>query len=82
LILSTWLDQILWGTQITQLKVGATRPFESTTQQSLVEDLRTILAPEYAERARAFATRMTKPTESVAAATDLVENFARRKGFD
>lgn len=77
LILSTWLDQILWGTQVTQLKVGATRPFESTTQQSLVDDLSVILAPEYAARAREFATRMTKPAESVAAAADLVENFAR-----
>ncbi|HUO39767.1 MAG TPA: hypothetical protein VMU34_18860, partial [Mycobacterium sp.] len=31
-------------------------------------------------RAREIATRMTKPAESIAAAADLVEDFARRKG--
>jgi hypothetical protein len=42
-----------------------------------VADLRTILAPPYATRAREIATRMTKSAESVAAAADLMENFAR-----
>jgi UDP:flavonoid glycosyltransferase YjiC (YdhE family) len=79
LILSTWLDQILWGEQVTRLKVGTARPFSSTTQQSMVADLRTILAPQYVTRAREFAARMTKPAESVAAAADLVEDFARRR---
>jgi UDP:flavonoid glycosyltransferase YjiC (YdhE family) len=48
----------------------------------LVADLRTILTPQYAARAREIATRMTKPTASVAAAADLVENLAgvRRVG--
>ena len=32
---------------------------------------------EYVARARELATRMTKPAESVAAAADLLENFAR-----
>jgi UDP:flavonoid glycosyltransferase YjiC (YdhE family) len=45
----------------------------------LVEDLRTILAPQYAARAREVAARMTKPAQSVAAAADLAENFARLK---
>jgi UDP:flavonoid glycosyltransferase YjiC (YdhE family) len=79
LILSTWLDQILWGAQIERLKVGTTRSFANTTQESLIMDLRTILAPEYANRAREFATRMTKPTESVEAAADHVEKFARSR---
>ncbi|OBA84267.1 glycosyl transferase family 1 [Mycobacterium sp. 1164966.3] len=81
LILSTWLDQILWGAQVKLLKVGTSRPFSSTTQESLVADLRTIITPEYVARAREFATQMTKPAESVAAAADLVENFARRRGL-
>jgi UDP:flavonoid glycosyltransferase YjiC (YdhE family) len=57
--------------------VGTARRFSSTTRQSLVADLRTILAPQYVTRAREIATRMTKPSESVAAAADLLENLAR-----
>ncbi|MGN6337635.1 glycosyltransferase [Mycobacterium sp.] len=77
LILSTDLDQTLWGARVKRLKVGTARRFSTTTRQSLVADLRTILAPQYAARASAIATRMTKPTESVAAVADLLENFAR-----
>jgi UDP:flavonoid glycosyltransferase YjiC (YdhE family) len=77
LILSTWFDQTLWGARVKQLKVGTARRFSSITQQSLVADLRTILAPQYVTRAREVATRMTKPAESVAAAADRVEDFAR-----
>jgi UDP:flavonoid glycosyltransferase YjiC (YdhE family) len=77
LILSTDLDQTLWGARVKRLKVGTARRFSTTTQKSLVADLRTILAPQYVTRARAIAIRMTKPAESVAAAADLVEDFAR-----
>ena len=77
LILSTGLDQTIWGAQVKRLKVGTARRFSTTTQKSLVADLRTILAPQYVTRAREIATRMTKPAESVAAAADLMENFAR-----
>ena len=77
LILSTDLDQTLWGARVKRLKVGTARRFSTTTQKSLVADLRTILAPQYVTRAREIATQMTKPAESVAAAADLVENFAR-----
>jgi UDP:flavonoid glycosyltransferase YjiC (YdhE family) len=77
LILWTWPDQSLRGAAVKRLKVGTARRFSSTTQESLVADLRTILAPQYVARAREIAPRMTKPAESVAAAADLVENFAR-----
>jgi UDP:flavonoid glycosyltransferase YjiC (YdhE family) len=77
LILSTDLDQSLWGAQVKRLKVGTARRFSSTTRESLVADLRRVLAPQYVTRAREIATRMTKPAESVAAAADLVENFVR-----
>jgi UDP:flavonoid glycosyltransferase YjiC (YdhE family) len=82
LILPTWGDQKLWGAQIKRLKVGSTRLFSSTTQQSLVADLRTILSPEYVTRAREIAARMSKPAESVVAAANSVEDFAclRRLG--
>jgi UDP:flavonoid glycosyltransferase YjiC (YdhE family) len=77
LILSTWPDQRLWGARVKRLKVGTARRFSSTTRESLVADLGTILAPQYVARAREIATRMTKPAESVTAAADLIENFAR-----
>ncbi|WP_375485433.1 glycosyltransferase [uncultured Mycobacterium sp.] len=77
LILSTDLDQTLWGVRVKRLTVGTARRFSTTSQQSLVADLRTILAPQYVARAREIATRMTKPAESAAAAADLVESFAR-----
>lgn len=81
LVLSTWGDQTVWGTRIKQLKVGTARRFSATTRDSLVADLRTILAPEYLARARDLSTRMTKPAESVSAAADLVEDFARTRSI-
>jgi UDP:flavonoid glycosyltransferase YjiC (YdhE family) len=79
LILWVLADQPYWGAAVRRMKVGTARRFSSTTQQSLVEDLRTILAPDYVARARDLATRMTKPAESVAAAADLREEKARLK---
>jgi hypothetical protein len=81
LILWTWADQPLWAAAVKRLKVGSARRFSSTTQESLVADLRTILAPQYATRAREIATQMTKPAESVTAAADLLENSARLRRF-
>jgi UDP:flavonoid glycosyltransferase YjiC (YdhE family) len=70
-------DQPCWGAAVKRLKVGTARRFSATTQKSLVADLRRILAPQYVSRAREIATRMTKPTEGIANAADLVEDFAR-----
>ena len=81
LVLWTFPDQSMWGAQIKRLKVGTARPFSSTTEESLVADLRWILAPQYVTRARELATRMTKPAASVAAAADLVEEKARLGRF-
>jgi len=80
LILSTDLDQTLWGVRVKRVKVGAARRFSTTIQESLVEDLRRILAPGYATRSREFATRMRKPAARVASAADLMEDFVRRAG--
>jgi UDP:flavonoid glycosyltransferase YjiC (YdhE family) len=79
LILSMDVNQTLWGAQIKRLNVGTTRKFSSTTQESLVADLRQILAPDYVVRAAELATKMSKPTESVATAADLVESYARSR---
>jgi UDP:flavonoid glycosyltransferase YjiC (YdhE family) len=82
LILSTWADQSLWGAVVKRLKVGSTRSFSNTTCESLIADLRQILAPEYVARAREIAARMTESAESVESAADLMEHFAclRRAG--
>jgi UDP:flavonoid glycosyltransferase YjiC (YdhE family) len=72
-------EQSLRAAQLKRLKVGSGRRFSTTTQKSLVADLRTILAPQYAAQAREVATRMTKSAESVTAAADLLEDFARLK---
>lgn len=79
LILSMDTPQMIWGSVVKRLQVGATRRFTSTTKKSLVTDLRTILAPEYRVRAREIATQMTKPADSVAAAADLLEDLARSR---
>ncbi|MBA0046601.1 glycosyltransferase [Mycobacteroides sp. LB1] len=78
LILSTDLDQTLWGARVKRLKVGTARRFSTTTEKTLVADLRTILDPQIVTRARAVSTRMTKPAESVQATADLVESLAGR----
>ncbi|WP_343603072.1 glycosyltransferase [Mycobacterium sp.] len=79
LVLWTLPDQPLFGIAVKRLKVGTARRFSSTTEKSLVADLRRILAPQYLARAREIATRMTSSADAVATAADLVEEFARRK---
>jgi UDP:flavonoid glycosyltransferase YjiC (YdhE family) len=77
LVLWTLPDQPFFAAQLKRLKVGAGRRFSTTTEKSLVKDLRRILAPEYAARAREIAPRMVKRDDSVVAAADRVEAFAR-----
>lgn len=77
LILWTLPDQPVWAAQLKRMEVGAGRRFSRTTRDTLVADLRTILQPEYVERARSVAKRMSSPAESVGRAADLVEDFAR-----
>lgn len=72
-------DQPYWAAQIKRLKIGSGRRFSATTPNSLVADLRTILAPDYAARAQELSTRMTKPAESIETTADLLEEAARRK---
>jgi UDP:flavonoid glycosyltransferase YjiC (YdhE family) len=79
LILWTLPDHPFFAAQLRRLKVGYGHRFSATTEKSLVADQRRILAPQYVSRAREIATRMTKPAASVAAAADLLEDFARLK---
>ncbi|WP_078328048.1 glycosyltransferase [Mycobacteroides salmoniphilum] len=78
LILWTVGDQPFWGNQLKRMKVGASRRFSTTTRETLVSDLREILSPDYAVRARAIAPHMSKPYESVNKAADLLEERAAR----
>jgi UDP:flavonoid glycosyltransferase YjiC (YdhE family) len=82
LIMWIGFDQPHWGAVVKRLKVGTARRFSNTTRELLVADLHTILAPNYATRAREIAARMTKPAASVAKAADLLEHLAhlRRVG--
>jgi UDP:flavonoid glycosyltransferase YjiC (YdhE family) len=77
LILWITSDQPIWAAQIKRLKVGAGRSLSGTTPRTLVEDLRRILAPSYAEQAREVAGQMTTAAASVSAAADLLEESAR-----
>jgi len=79
LILWTLPDQPFFAAQLKRLKVGSGRRFSTTTQKSLVADLRRILAPQYVVRAHELASHITEPAASAVAAADHVENFARLK---
>ena len=81
--LSLWSmgDQRIWAAQVKRLKVGTARRFSASTRESLVTELRQILAPEYVTRAREIASRMTKPADSVADTADLLEKFIRTRRF-
>lgn len=77
LILSMDVTQTIWGVRVKRLKIGTARRFARTTRESLVADLRAILDPQYVDRAREFATRMTEPQNAIASAVDALEDFAR-----
>ncbi|OBB55751.1 glycosyl transferase family 1 [Mycobacterium sp. 852013-51886_SCH5428379] len=76
LILWTLPDQPFFAAALKRLKVGAGRRFSTTTEKTLTGDLRRILNPEYAVRAREIAPRMSTPAQSAAAAADHIEEFA------
>lgn len=78
LVLWLWLDQPIWASSVSQLEVGIARPFSESTYDSVVADLRSLLAAAYTTRAREVAAQMTKPGESVVKAADLLEDAARR----
>ncbi|WP_431230975.1 glycosyltransferase [Mycolicibacterium psychrotolerans] len=79
LILWILPDQGFWGARLKRLGVGTSRRLVATTEKSLVADLRKILTPECRDRARELAVRMTRPADSIAAAADLMENFAHAR---
>lgn len=76
LILWTVWDQPMWAEAVARLGVGGGRGFFDSTLDSLIADLRSILTPECASRAREVAAQMTKPADSVVRAADLLEDAA------
>lgn len=74
LVLWISAEQPVWAAQVIKLKIGKARRFAGTTKKTLVKDLRAILAPDYVNRAREMATRMTPSAVSVGKAADLLEN--------
>lgn len=76
LVLSMDANQTLWGGQVKRLKIGTTRSFSKATRENLTADLRKILAPDYAVRARQLADGMTRPADSAVKAADVIESFA------
>ena len=81
LVLWNGLDQPLWADAVTRLKVGFGRCFSESTVNSLVADLRSVLAPHHASRAREVAALTTTPAESRRRAADLLEDAARHRRF-
>jgi UDP:flavonoid glycosyltransferase YjiC (YdhE family) len=79
LILFWDLVHAIYGTAVRRLKVGTARRFSTVTEESLVADLRAILAPDYVGRARELAGRITEPSKSAAVAADWLEDFARSR---
>ncbi|AQA05211.1 glycosyl transferase family 1 [Mycobacterium sp. MS1601] len=77
LILYWDMVHAIYGAAVKRLRVGTARRFSTADEQSLVDDLRTILGADYQRRARELADRITEPAKSAAAAADLLEDFAR-----
>jgi len=77
LILWNFPDQPVSGAALKRLKVGTSRRFSAMTERTLTADLREILAPECATRARELAAQTSRATDSASDAAELVENFVR-----
>jgi len=77
LVLWVAAEQPLWGKQVERLGVGTYRRLSATTGETLLTDLRMVLADNTSERATALAQQMTPPSDSVATAASLLEGVAR-----
>jgi UDP:flavonoid glycosyltransferase YjiC (YdhE family) len=80
LIVWVGADQPIWGNQVKRLKIGASLRFSRMTRKSLAAALKTVLEPQYVDRAREVATQLTKPAASVSTAADLLEEAVRKVG--
>ena len=81
LILYWDMVHAIYGAAVKRLKVGTARRFSTSSEDSLVADLSAILAPDYVDRARELATRITPAPQSAAAAADHLESLVRLRAF-
>jgi len=79
LVLWTLPDQPFFAAQLRRLRVGTGLRFSTITEKSLVTALHRILDDRYRRAAHQLMSRTTTPAQSVAAAADHVEAFARRR---
>ena len=79
LVLWIGADQPVWAAQIKRLGVGTSRRFSAMTRETLRDDLRTVLRPECAARAREVGHQMTPPGRSLAVTVGLLEGLAARQ---
>ena len=77
LILYWDMVHAIYGAAVKRLKVGTARRFSTATEETLVGDLSSILAPDYVIRARELATKITPAKQSAATAADHLENLVR-----
>lgn len=78
LVLWVSADQPVFARQVRRLGIGESQRFSSTSARSLAHRLRSVLAPRYAERARALAAEVTPAALSVSTTADLLEAAARQ----
>ncbi len=76
LVLWVSADQPIWARQVKRLGVGSARRLSATNPKTLHADLRAVLRPGCATRAREVADQMTPPGQSLAATADLLESLA------
>lgn len=77
-ILWSVADQPVWANRVERMGVGVAQRFSTVSPESLRAALTTVLDPAYLARARALSAKMTKPSEGVAKAADLLEALAER----
>jgi UDP:flavonoid glycosyltransferase YjiC (YdhE family) len=77
LVLWVGADQPFWGNQVKRLGIGGSLRFSRVTKASLLTELRSVLTPQCATRAREVAAELTEPATSIATAADLLEQAVR-----
>jgi UDP:flavonoid glycosyltransferase YjiC (YdhE family) len=82
LVLWVNADQPVFARQVRRLGIGESQRFSATSPRSLADRLRSVLAPHYAERARALAAEVTPAAVSVSTTADLLEEAAAARGAD
>ncbi|WP_431230976.1 glycosyltransferase [Mycolicibacterium psychrotolerans] len=83
LVLWSAPERMANGVVVTRLKAGISRRFSGDlTGDTLIEELRQVLAPQYRDRARDVAAQMKAPADGVRDAADHIEAFANVQTVD